>query len=186
MVTGGSIIMPMLIMMAALAVLAVIAGADYALQRFRFMQRNRMSRHQVKEEFRQSECDPAVKAKVKQICTERVRKRMMATIPGATVIITNPTHFAIALKYESGKIVAPVCVAKGVDSLALRIRELAEEHEVRLSKTRHSPACSTQPSNSTGRFRRSITRPWRRSSVTSCGLPASCGRTDPKSDRLAP
>lgn len=118
------------ILIAALAVLAVIAAADYTLQRFRFMQRNRMSRQEVKEEFRQSEGDPAIKAKIKQIRNERAKKRMMAAVPEATVIITNPTHFAVALKYESGKMAAPVCVAKGVDSLALRIRELAQEHEV--------------------------------------------------------
>ncbi len=118
------------IMIAALAVLAVIAAADYTLQRFRFMRRNRMSRQEIKEEFRQSEGDPAIKAKIKQIRGERARKRMMAQVPEATVVITNPTHFAVALKYESGKMAAPVCVAKGADSLALRIRKLAEEHDV--------------------------------------------------------
>jgi flagellar biosynthetic protein FlhB len=120
----------MKVLIAALSVLAVIAAADYFLQRIRFMQRNRMSRQEIKEEFRQAEGDPAVKAKIKQIRTERARRRMMAQVPEASVVIMNPTHFAVALKYESGKMAAPVCVAKGVDALALRIREVAEEHGV--------------------------------------------------------
>ena len=118
------------LMLAALSVLAVVALLDYMLQRFRFLQRNRMSRQEVKEEFRQSEGDPAIKAKIKQIRIEKSRRRMMAQVPQATVIITNPTHFAVALKYESGKMAAPICVAKGMDALALRIREVAEENEI--------------------------------------------------------
>ena len=122
--------MALKIALAALAVLAVMAVLDYLLQRYQFFKRNRMSRQEIKEEFRQSEGDPTVKAKVKQIRQERSRQRMMAAVPDATVVITNPTHFAVALKYESGKMAAPVCVAKGVDALALRIREVATEHEV--------------------------------------------------------
>jgi len=118
------------VLLAALAALAVIAAGDYFLQRFRFIQRNRMSKQEIKEEFRQTEGDPAVKAKIRQIRLERSRRRMIAAVPEATVVITNPTHFAVALKYESGKMAAPVCVAKGVDALALRIREVAEKHEV--------------------------------------------------------
>lgn len=118
------------ILIAALAVLGVIAGADYFLQRFRFLKRNRMSKQEVKEEFRRTEGDPAVKAKIRQLRNERARRRMMAEVPKATVVVTNPTHFAVALKYESGKMAAPICVAKGVDALALRIREVAQEHAV--------------------------------------------------------
>ena len=94
------------------------------------MQRNRMSKQEIKEEYRQTEGDPAVKAKIRQIRMERSTPRMIAAVPEATVIITNPTHYAVALKYESGKMAAPICVAKGVDALALRIREVAEEHDV--------------------------------------------------------
>jgi flagellar biosynthesis protein FlhB len=118
------------LMIAALAVLAAIAVLDYLFQRYRFLQRNRMSRQEVKEEYRQSEGDPAVKAKIKQIRAEKSRRRMMAAVPGATVVIMNPTHYAVALKYDAGEMVAPVCVAKGVDALALRIRDVAEENEV--------------------------------------------------------
>ncbi|HEY5083075.1 MAG TPA: flagellar biosynthesis protein FlhB [Rhizomicrobium sp.] len=118
------------VMIAALSALLVIAALDYFIQYTRFMKRNRMSRHEIKEEYRQNEGDPIIKAKVRQIRQERARKRMMAAVPEATVVITNPTHFAVALKYESGKTAAPVCVAKGVDALALRIRAVAEENEV--------------------------------------------------------
>lgn len=118
------------LMLATLAAMAVIAGADYMYQRFQFLKRNRMSKQEVKEEFRQTEGDPQVKGRLKQIRLERARRRMIAEVPKATVVITNPTHYAVALKYESGKTAAPICVAKGVDALALRIREKAKEHEV--------------------------------------------------------
>jgi flagellar biosynthetic protein FlhB len=129
-VAGEMIHLVMKIMIAALSVLAVLAVLDYMLQRYRFMARNRMSKQEIKEEYRQTEGDPAIKAKVKQIRNERSKRRMMAQVPTATVVITNPTHYAIALKYESGKMAAPVCVAKGVDALAFKIREVALEHEV--------------------------------------------------------
>jgi flagellar biosynthetic protein FlhB len=118
------------VMIAALAALAVIAVADYVVQRRRFMQRNRMSKQEVKDEHRQNEGDPQIKARIRQIRLERSKKRMIAAVPGATVIITNPTHYAVALKYESGKMAAPICVAKGVDAIALKIREVAAEHDV--------------------------------------------------------
>jgi flagellar biosynthetic protein FlhB len=118
------------VFIAALSALAVIAVADYFYQRYRFFQRNKMSKQEIKEEYRQNEGDPHIKAKVRQIRHERARKRMMAAVPSATVVIMNPTHFAVALKYESGKMAAPVCVAKGVDAVALRIRAVAEENDV--------------------------------------------------------
>jgi len=118
------------VLMAALAVLFVIAGGDYFVQRYRFIKRHRMSKQEIKEEHRQTEGDPAVKAKIRQIRNERARRRMIAEVPKATVVIMNPTHFAVALKYESGQMAAPICVAKGMDALALRIREVAEEHDV--------------------------------------------------------
>jgi len=118
------------VLMASLAALAVIAGFDYFWQRMRWLSRNRMSKQEIKEEYRQNEGDPAIKAKIRQLRHERSRKRMMAAVPQATVVIMNPTHFAVALKYESGKMASPVCVAKGVDALALRIRAVAEENDV--------------------------------------------------------
>jgi flagellar biosynthetic protein FlhB len=118
------------VLMASLVSLGVIAGLDYFWQRMRFMARNRMSKQDVKEEYRQNEGDPTIKAKIRQLRHERARKRMMAAVPTASVVIMNPTHYAVALKYESGKMAAPVCVAKGIDALALRIRAVAEENDV--------------------------------------------------------
>jgi len=106
------------------------AGLDYLWQRMRFMQRMRMSREELKDEFKQSEGDPHVKAKLKQIRFERSRHRMMQAVPKATVIVTNPTHYAVALRYVPEEMGAPVCVAKGVDALALKIREVAGEHKI--------------------------------------------------------
>ena len=83
----------------------------------------------MKEEFKHSEGDPTIKGKIRQLRQERMRKRMMAAVPTATVVITNPTHFAVALKYERG-MNAPVCVAKGIDSIALKIREVAQKHAI--------------------------------------------------------
>ncbi|HEX8570123.1 MAG TPA: flagellar biosynthesis protein FlhB [Caulobacteraceae bacterium] len=115
---------------AVLALLAFGAAVDFVWQRFRFMQRMKMSREELKEDFKQSEGDPHVKAKLKQIRADKARQRMMQNVPKATVVITNPTHFAVALRYVQGETAAPVCVAKGVDAVALRIREVATEHEV--------------------------------------------------------
>jgi flagellar biosynthesis protein FlhB len=118
------------VLIATLAAMVFIAGADYMLQRFQFMKRNKMSKQEVKDEFRQTEGDPMIKGRLRQLRMERAKRRMMAAVPEATVVITNPTHYAVALKYESGKTAAPICVAKGADALALRIREKAKEHKV--------------------------------------------------------
>ena len=118
------------VLIASLIVLAAIAALDYLYQRQRFMARHRMTRQELKDEVKQSEGDPQVKARIRQIRLERARKRMIAAVPEASVVIVNPTHYAVALKYESGKMAAPVCVAKGMDYLALTIRKVAEEHEV--------------------------------------------------------
>lgn len=115
---------------AALVVLALLALLDYAYQRHEFVKRNRMTKQEVRDEFRQMEGDPMVKAKIRQLRADKARQRMMAQVPTATVVVTNPTHYAVALRYESGKMNAPVCVAKGIDSLALRIRAVAAEHKV--------------------------------------------------------
>jgi flagellar biosynthetic protein FlhB len=113
-----------------LSILGVIAGLDYLYQRFSFLKSMRMSRQELKEEFKDTEGNPEIKAKLRQIRQEKARKRMMAAVPDATVVITNPTHYAIALKYEQNKAMAPVVVAKGVDHIALKIREIAKEHNI--------------------------------------------------------
>jgi flagellar biosynthesis protein FlhB len=117
------------LMGAVVAMLAVVAAADYLFQYRQWYERQKMSLRELKEEFKQTEGDPAIKGRMKQVRQVRMRRRMMAAVPRAAVVITNPTHFAVALEYERG-MDAPVCVAKGVDALALKIREVAGEHSV--------------------------------------------------------
>ncbi len=111
------------------AILAVVAMADYLFQHRQWYERQKMSVREMKEEFRQSEGDPMIKGKIRQLRQARARKRMMAAVPKASVVITNPTHFAIALQYDRG-MTAPICVAKGVDLIARKIREVAEAHGI--------------------------------------------------------
>ena len=111
------------------AILAIVAAADYLFQYRQWFERQKMSVREMKEEFRQSEGDPAIKGKIRQLRMARARKRMMAAVPKASVVITNPTHFAVALQYERG-MNAPVCVAKGADLIARKIREVAEAHDI--------------------------------------------------------
>ncbi len=118
------------LLIAALIVYAVIAVADFAFQKREFIQRNKMSLKEVRDEFKETEGDPQVRAKLRQIRQERAQRRMMARVPDAAVVITNPTHYAVALEYEQGRTPAPVCVAKGTEEVALRIRALAEEHDI--------------------------------------------------------
>ena len=115
---------------AVVVLLGLAAGIDWLWQRQRFMQRMRMSREELKEDIRQSEGDPQIKARIRQLRTERARRRMIQAVPSATVVVTNPTHFAVALKYEQGQTAAPICVAKGMDRIALKIREVAEAADV--------------------------------------------------------
>jgi flagellar biosynthesis protein FlhB len=114
---------------AVVAILAFVAAADYLFQYRQWYERQKMSLREMKEEFKQSEGDPMIKGKIRQLRQSRMRKRMVAAVPKASVVITNPTHYAVALQYERG-MEAPVCVAKGVDALALKIREVAGEHSV--------------------------------------------------------
>jgi flagellar biosynthetic protein FlhB len=108
----------------------VIAAADYLFQRHRWMEKMRMTKQEVKDEHKQQEGDPQVKGRIRAIRMQRARKRMMASVPTADVIVTNPTHYAVALKYDSETMNAPTLVAKGVDLIAKRIRDLATENDV--------------------------------------------------------
>jgi flagellar biosynthetic protein FlhB len=121
---------------AALVVVAAIALLDVVLQRHSHFQQMKMTRRQVKDEAKQTDGDPHVKAKIRQLRMERARHRMMAAVPEATVVITNPTHFAVALRYEAGRTAAPEVVAKGTDAVAFRIRAVAIEHGVPIVETR--------------------------------------------------
>lgn len=111
------------------ALFAFVAVGDLLYTRFTWRQRQRMTQRELKEEFKQTEGNPEIKAKIKQLRTMRARRRMMQQVPQATVILANPTHYSVALKYEAG-MPAPICVAKGVDALALRIREVAGAHGI--------------------------------------------------------
>lgn len=111
-------------------VMAIIAGLDYMYQRHEYMKQMRMTKQEIKDEHKQSEGDPIVKGRLRQIRAERARSRMMAAVPTADVVVTNPTHFAVALKYEIDSMGAPRVVAKGADEVAFRIREVANENDV--------------------------------------------------------
>lgn len=117
------------LMGAVVAMLAAVAIADYFFQYRQWYGRQRMSLQEIKEEFKQSEGDPHIKGKLRQLRQQRTKKRMMAAVPTASVIITNPTHYSVALSYDRG-MTAPVCVAKGVDNIAFKIREIAKEHDI--------------------------------------------------------
>jgi flagellar biosynthetic protein FlhB len=114
---------------AVVAMLAAVAIADYLFQYRTWFERQKMSLQEIKEEFKQTEGDPHVKGRLRQIRDARRRRRMMAAVPTASVVITNPTHFAVALKYEQG-MAAPMVVAKGIDTVALKIRQVAKDSDV--------------------------------------------------------
>jgi flagellar biosynthesis protein FlhB len=111
-------------------VLVVIAAADYFFQRYQMEEQMKMTKQEIRDEVKTREGDPLIKARIRKIQKEVSQRRMMADVPKADVIITNPTHLAIALKYSPDKYPAPVMLAKGQDHVALRIRELAKEHNI--------------------------------------------------------
>lgn len=108
----------------------VLGGVDYLWQIFRHRQRHRMSRKEMMDEFKESEGDPHLKSARRQRAQEVATNRMLADVAGANVVVVNPTHYAVALKWDRAKGGAPICVAKGVDEIAARIRERAAEHGV--------------------------------------------------------
>ena len=113
-----------------LVVLMVVAVIDLVYQRYEHYKKMRMTKQELKDEYKQTEGDPHVKARLRSLRAERARQRMMQNVPQADVVITNPTHYSIALKYIPEEMEAPRCVAKGVDEVALRIREVAKEHDI--------------------------------------------------------
>jgi len=110
--------------------MVVVAAIDYYYQWRMHKKDLKMTKQEIKEEYKQSEGDPQVKSRIKQKQREMASRRMMASVPDATVVITNPTHIAVALKYEEGKVAAPKVVAKGTDYVAIKIKEIAKENEV--------------------------------------------------------
>jgi len=108
----------------------VLVALDLVWARFHWRRDLRMTRQELKDEFRQAEGDPLVKSRLRSLARDRARKTMLAAVPRATLVIANPTHYAIALKYRHGEDAAPTVLAKGQDLIALKIRELAEQHDV--------------------------------------------------------
>ena len=118
------------ILVAVIIIMILVAMLDFKYQKYEHKKGLRMSKQDVKDEAKQTDGDPMVKARIRSLRLERGRQRMMQAVPEADVVITNPTHFAVVLKYESKSMEAPKLVAKGVDHLALRIREIAEENGI--------------------------------------------------------
>jgi flagellar biosynthetic protein FlhB len=110
-----------------LAVFFVFAIIDFVYQKYTYKKSMRMSKQEIKDEYKQTEGNPEIKAKIRQLQREMAKKRMMAEVPKADVVITNPTHYAVAIRYDKTKDEAPRVVAKGVDNLALKIKEIARE-----------------------------------------------------------
>lgn len=108
----------------------ILAGTDFAFQRFKFKKDMMMTKQEVKEEIKQTEGDPLVKGRIKKIMFLATKQRMMHNLPKADVVITNPTHYAVALKYDMQRDAAPEVIAKGVDELAQKIKEVAAKHNI--------------------------------------------------------
>lgn len=120
------------LMSGILVVLLVVAVIDLVYQRYEHMKQMRMTKQELKDEYKQTEGDPHVRAKLRQLRQEKARARMMQAVPQADVVITNPTHYSLALEYKPDTMDAPVLIAKGVDDVAMRIREVAEENDIPL------------------------------------------------------
>ncbi|RYL95328.1 flagellar biosynthesis protein FlhB [Sporolactobacillus sp. THM7-4] len=116
--------------MAASLALIALSLIDYIYQKYDYEKNIRMSRQDIKDEFKNMEGDPQIKSRIKQRQKQMAMRRMMQELPKADVVITNPTHFAVALQYDSKKMTAPVVIAKGADYLALKIREIARKHGI--------------------------------------------------------
>lgn len=123
------------LMGSVLAIYAFVAIGDFVYQKMSWYKRQRMTKQELKDEYKNTEGNPEIKAKLRQLRAQRLKRRMMANVPKATVVITNPTHYAVALQYEQG-MAAPICVAKGVESVALKIREIAGEANVPIIENR--------------------------------------------------
>jgi len=118
------------ILLAMCIAMIFVAVLDFAYQYHKYLEGLKMTKQEIKEEYKQTEGNPEIKAKLRSMRAEKARKRMMAAVPSADVIITNPTHYSIALKYDPDKMGAPICVAKGIDNIALTIREIAKKNEI--------------------------------------------------------
>ena len=122
--------MAILLAAGTVGVMTILAVIDFVYQKYTFMKQMRMTKQEVKDERKQQDGDPKIKQRIAALRMERQRERMMQAIGKADVIITNPTHYAIALQYDMDTMPAPILVGKGLDSLAMRIREVAEENDI--------------------------------------------------------
>ncbi|MDT3695814.1 MAG: flagellar biosynthesis protein FlhB [Ignavibacterium sp.] len=113
-----------------------IAAADFAWEKYKFKKDMMMTKEEVKEEWKQTEGDPHVKSRIKKLMYEASKRRMMKDLPTADVVITNPTHYAVALKYDMNKDAAPAVIAKGVDELAQKIKEVAKKHDIPIQENK--------------------------------------------------
>ena len=120
----------LVLLSATVAVMAAIAALDFMYQRYSFIKQMKMTKQEVKDEHKQSEGDPIVKSRIRRLRHERAMQRMMAAVPQADVVITNPTHYAVALEYKMETMPSPKLIAKGIDEVAHRIRDVAEENDV--------------------------------------------------------
>jgi len=118
--------------MVMLTLLLILAVIDLIFVRYNYIKGLRMSKQEIKDEMKQAEGNPEIKAKIRQLQMEMARKRMLAEVPNADVVITNPTHYAVALQYKEMERSAPVVVAKGADLIALKIKEIAREHQIQI------------------------------------------------------
>ncbi len=119
-----------LIMAKVCSILILIAAIDFLYTRYEMEEKMKMTKQEVKEEFKEMEGDPYIKSQIRRIQQEMARKRMMADVPDADVVVTNPTHFAVAIKYDGLTMDSPIIIAKGADEVAKRIREIATENDV--------------------------------------------------------
>ncbi len=121
-----------LILAKVCAILIFLAILDFAYTKYEMEEKMKMTKQEIKEEHKETEGDPHIKAQIRAIQHQMARKRMMAEVPRADVVITNPTHLSVAIRYDSGKMAAPIIIAKGADHLAMKIREIAREHNIPL------------------------------------------------------
>ena len=126
----GDVVLKLLIII--ISVLTVVAALDYGYQKYKFLQDLKMSKREIKEEYKELEGDPAIKGKLRQLREEKARNRMMQDVPSATVVLTNPTHYSVAIKYDIDNMETPIIIAKGIDVIALKIREIATENDIPL------------------------------------------------------
>ena len=131
--TGGIILS---IVQTAAAIMAFLAAGDYLYQWWDYEKNLRMSKEEIKEEYKQTEGDPQIKGKIRERQQAMARRRMMQKVPTADVVIRNPTHYAVAIRYDPKADLAPVVVAKGADNIARRIVQIAEEHDIVITENK--------------------------------------------------